>query len=255
MTNMNIRPAFRYRLNEAVKGAAIFFGVMILVTAGIAGLIFYTTDRGGTISGSFSGFGISAAIAMLITGICTIREDLRLMLQNGVGRRTVFAAEVLVILIVSLLLAVAGELLIVVGQAATSGWQNFYITDLFQIAFFSGTGENLSLAAHLECILCFLGLYTSFNLAGIFCSLLFYRLNKMWTIIVAVGTPLFFFVGLPVLLAQKLIPDFLISAVGWIFRFAFSTTWAMLLTLAVTAALIAAVNWLLLRRAPVKPVK
>jgi hypothetical protein len=77
----------------------------------------------------------------------------------------------------------------------------------------------------------------------------------MWTIIVAVGAPILIFVGLPVLVAWKGIPGFLSKAVQLLFRFSISSPWAMLLTLAAIVVLIAAINWLMLRRAPVKPAK
>jgi uncharacterized membrane protein (DUF485 family) len=90
---MNLYPAFRYRFGNAVRGAGIFTGIMVAIVILVIGGICYASWNGARVSGNFSAFGLSAAIAVFVTGICTIREDLRLMLQNGVGRRTVFAAE------------------------------------------------------------------------------------------------------------------------------------------------------------------
>jgi len=253
--NMNIMPAFRYRLAEAVKGALIFFGIMVLSMTGVTSVIFYIGIQGGHISGNFSGFGIAAAIMMFVIGICTIREDLRLMLQNGMGRRTVFVTELLTIVTVALLLAALGELLVIAGQAVTSGWSNYYITDIFQIVYFSEMGAHLTLTAHIASMACFFALYVCANLAGMFFSLLFYRLNKAWTIIVAIGAPLLLIFGLPNLLFWRGNPSFLSTALTKLFAFSFSTPWTLLLTFAVCAVLIAVVNWLMLRRAPVKPAK
>jgi len=255
MKRMNLVPAYRYRFGGAMKGAAVFFGIMILMTALVFCSLLYATWKGAEGTINFAAFGFAAMITMFVTGICTIREDLRLMLQNGVGRRTVFTAELLVILSVSLLLGLAGELLVAVSQIATSHWQNFYIWDIFQLLFFNEMGKDLTFAAHIQSMLCSFGLYTCANLTGIFVSLLFYRLNKVWTIIVAVGTPIFFFIGLPLLMAWHVIPRCFVDAVGSLVSFSLHSSWNMLLVFVVTAALTAIMNWLLLHRAPVKPIK
>ncbi len=255
MSRMNIAPAFRYRFADTARGAAVFFVIMVLVMLGFSSLITFTVNHGGRASGSFSAFGISAAVAMFVMGICTIREDVRLMLQSGVGRRTVFTVELLVMLLISLMLAAAGELLLAVTQAAVSSLRDLYVTDLFQMLFFRDMGRDLTLAAHLQSILCYFGLYACANFTGMFISLVFYRLNKMWTIVVAVGAPIFFFVGLPLLIAWQVFPDFLGKAVIRLMTFSFTSPWTLLLTFSVTIVLISAVNWLLFRRAPVKPVK
>ncbi|NLM77065.1 MAG: hypothetical protein GX173_03150, partial [Ruminococcaceae bacterium] len=45
---------------------------------------------------SFTGFGFAAAIFLFISGIVAIREDLRLFMQNGIGRKTTFVIQILI---------------------------------------------------------------------------------------------------------------------------------------------------------------
>jgi hypothetical protein len=139
MNTMNIRPAFQYRFLDTLKGVGIFYAIMAVLMAGISCLVFYAVSKGGKVSVSFFAFEFAAAITLFVMGITTIREDMRLMLQIGIGRRTIFVTELLVALSVSLLLAIAGELLIAVGQVVITSRSEFFITEtpfLYNTLFF-----------------------------------------------------------------------------------------------------------------------
>lgn len=255
MNTMNLRPAYKYRFCDMVKGIGFFYAIMVVVMTSVICLVSFEVSNGSNVSGSFAAFVFAATIALFVMGITTIREDMRLMLQNGIGRRTIFVTELLVVLSVSLLLAVAGELLIAIGQAVTASRSDFFITDLYQILYTDGINFNLALGEHFESIALAFGIYMCANLAGMFISLLFYRLNKMWTLIVAIGVPLLLIIGLPMLLTRGSAGRFLESVFGMMLEFALSSPWALLLCFLLAAVLIGIVNWLMMRRAPVKPVK
>lgn len=251
MNTMNIRPAFRYRFCDMLKGVGVFYAIMIIVILGIISLVSYEISNGSNASGSFSAFVLAATIMMFVTGITTIREDMRFMLQNGIGRRTILVTELLVTLSVSFLLAIAGELLIAIGQAVTANQSQFYITEIYQILFADGINYTLSWGQHLESIALAFSIYTCANLVGMFISLLFYRLNKMWTLIVAIGVPLLLIIGLPMALTKTSAGRWLQSIFGLIFEFALSSPWALLFCFLLAAVLTGMVNWLMMRRAPV----
>ncbi|MGI6648979.1 MAG: hypothetical protein ACOX5W_07955 [Bacillota bacterium] len=249
MNTMNIRPAFQYRFLDTLKGVGIFYAIMAVLMAGISCLVFYAVSKGGKVSVSFFAFEFAAAITLFVMGITTIREDMRLMLQNGIGRRTIFVTELLVALSVSLLLAIAGELLIAVGQVVITSRSEFFITDLFQIIYANGINYNLTLGARFESIVLAFGLYTFVYLAGMFISLLFYRLNKIWTLIVAIGAPLLLIMGLRIALTPG---SFLALALGTMLEFALSSPWALFLCFLLAAVLISFLNLIAIRRAPIK---
>lgn len=251
MGTMNLRPVFRYRFRETLKSTGVVLAIMVVIMAGLTGLISYSGSDG-QVSGSISLLSFALTISLFIMGISMIREDLRLMLQNGIGRRTIFAAELLAALSVSLLLAVAGELLLTFWQAITASQPGLVVTDLYQLLYTSGTADNPSFRQHAESIALFFILFTWAHLAGIFISLLFYSLNKMWTLIVAIGTPLLLFLALRTAHPVK---PFLEAVFGAVSEFALNSPWALFLCFFSITLLIVILTWPLIRQAPIKPAK
>lgn len=243
---MNIRPSFLFRLRESLRSAAAFFVIYLLAITGIFVISLSVVDRGTAVSG----YEVSACITVFVFGIVTIREDLRLGLQNGVSRRTVYRAALLSTLIVTLLLAAAGELLAIAGQALIVNIGEIEMYSIYQLLF-ANTVSWLSapLSLHLGSILFTFVLLNCANFAGSFISLVFYRLNKLWTIVVAVGTPIFLGFVLPLALDRAEIdlvsPFMKLTASPLTFTAFF----------AAIAVIVAVLNRLLLLRAPIKAAK
>jgi hypothetical protein len=251
MNTMNIRPAFQYRLSNTVKGLGLvaFYAIMVVVIAGAIFSISHKASNGSIVLSTFSVFDLAAPFTLFVMGISTIREDIRLMVQNGIGRRTVFVTELLVALSVSLLLAVAGELLISIGQALAATWPEFSITDLYQILY--ANGVNLSFGIDFERIALAFSICTFANLAGMFISLLYYRLNKAWTLAVSIGVPLLLIFGLPMMLTRSGIGHLLEHLLHMVLDFILSGPWALSLCFLLATVLTCILNWLMMRRAPV----
>lgn len=248
MKTMNLKPAFTYRFLNNIKGIGIFILIMILIFV-LMSVSFVTFLSGGNSSMHFSAFTIASAITMFIVGIVSIREDLRLFLQNGIGRKTVFLTALFSSFAAALSLAVAGELLLRAEQALTAAFSGFTVTDMFYLFFTPGKDAAVPFSLSLLSALFSFLLITCASLSGIFISLLFYRLNKAWTLIVAIGGPILLFNGIPFLLYRCRV------SLQPFIRFLFSSPWTAILFLLVVAALFALIDFLLLRRAPVKPVK
>lgn len=256
MTTMNIRPAFSYRFLDSLKGAGIFFGIMALVIAAVcASFIRATISFGNSSYGTLTAYGFSAGITVFVFGICTVREDLRLCLQHGVSRRTVFAVQLLSASCICLILAVAGELLLAAAQAAMHNNQNLNIGDLYQVIYTDISVRELTFVQHLESAFLNLSLLLSANMAGMFISLMFYRLNKAWTIVVAVGAPLFFFAVLPILLSLSNLSRLLSRPFAALANWLLSDPWAGVLFFMLTAAVLAVFCLLMVRHAPIKASK
>lgn len=253
MRTMNIRPAFRYRFQSSMRSAVGFFGIMVLITAALAASFIRTTVSfgGEAVSGSVSAYGFASCITVFVLGICSVREDLRLAIQHGVSRRTVFVSELLSTLAVCLFLAAAGELLLATAQAVTAGYENLHITDMYYGIYADWQLQEYSIGQHIEAMFFNLSLLLFANIAGMLLSLMFYRLNKAWTVIVAVGAPVIFFIGLPILMnaagpAPKM-SRLLTGFVDWVL----SSPWVWIFVFILAAVVIAIINWLLIRRAPV----
>jgi hypothetical protein len=179
-----------------------------------------------------------------------VREDLRLGIQNGVSRRTVFFSTLFSSILSALVLAVAGDLLTVGTQALTKGLGNTEVSSLYQLFFANDVAWLAApLGMHLGSILFTFAMLTSANLFGSFISLVFFRLNKMWTIIVAVGVPITVGWILPLVLSSlgvSLLPfiNKILASPSTLFCF-----------FALCAVAAAAFNRLLMLRAPIKAAK
>lgn len=248
MTHNHLGKALRYKLRSSLPGIAIFYAISIAVLFGILIGILQLIVKIDGMENSISGFGMAAAIMVFVVGIVTIREDLRLFIQHGIGRRTIFIMESLAILIVSMILALGERLLMMAGALITQHNPNVNVYDLYQNLFMADSVGKSPLITQIESLLAFFAVIAFTYFTGMLISLVFYRLNKLWTVIVAVGAPLFLFVGLPVLISYTDLsfdaPTNFILSSPWIFTGC---------TLAAAAAL-AFLNWLLLRRAPIKTI-
>lgn len=242
---MNLGPAYRYQFKSLLKGSAVFYLIMaVIITAFLA----VTVNFGGSSSTNFGGYGISVAIYMFVIGIVYIRSDLRLCLQFGVSRRTAFLSEMLSLLSISALLAIAGELVTALIQAVASGNPNIFVFDFYQLIYLGTDRVLTTFGQHIMSALTNTSLFFCACTVGIFFSLLFWRLNKLWTIVVAILIP-FAINGVPYLLI-KLGVDFK-PFFAWIA----SSPFCFILTCLVIAAAAAVIDWLLLRRANIKAAK
>lgn len=251
---MNILPAFRFRFRESLKVVGTFYLVMILITAAltIGYISFYVSSEDGSISGSFSAFAMASSCALFVTGICSVREDLRLCIQHGVSRITSFVSGLLAALLSCIILAASGELLTAVAQAVTADYENYFVSDLYQMLYADGKFASLSLGGHIVSIVFNFSMMASAYMAGMFISMVFYRLNKAWTIVVAVGAPVFVFAVLPILMqaagSESFVSRMLAGLVDWIL----SSPWAWISFFIIGAVVLIILDWLLMRRAPIK---
>jgi len=243
---MHLKSAFRYQFKSALKSAIIFCLIMLAILAvfSILAVGGYEESRA-----TFVGYGFSAAIFMFVIGIVSIRSDLRLCLQLGISRRSAFVSEIFALLALSAALAVVGELITGAAQAAvlTAPSKHVFVGDLYQMMYLQNGFLQLGFFQHILSALCNIGLIWATCLFGMFFSLMFWRLNKAWTVIVAISIPILLNV-VPWLLAKAGFdpaPFF-----TWMLRSPFF----YILTCLVIAVFIGVINWLLLRRANIKAV-
>ena len=255
MKTMRLKPALQYRIPDLLKGAGIFYGIMVLVLLVIYTLLTITVGRDSNSTGSFSGYGMASTISTFIFGLCMIRSDLRLLLQNGASRRTAYAATLCAAVVVALLLAVAGELLSTAAQVLLAGQSSFRVTDIYWLTFAPEGPGSASLLQHIESIACYFGLFLSAFLCGGFLSMLYYRLNTFWTWLVSIAVPVLLFAGGPLLAIRLAQFPFFVDFVNFIGSMLMGSPWTFCLLFLFIGAVFAAVTWLLLRRAPVKAAK
>lgn len=256
MSKMNIRPVFLTRFQSSLRGAGIFYLIMIIINAGIAGSYAWAYSRVGTSSGivSFNGQGFAAGIMLFISGIICIREDLRMGIQHGVSRQTAFVSTVLSTVLIAFILSVAGEILMAVTKASMLNYPSFNIDNMYHIIFPDALTNTPPIIRHIESIIITFSALLLAYMTGIFVSLVYFRLNKVWTVIVSIGVPVFFTIILPILLGLYT-PMWLSRLVQGLIEWALSGPWNLILSYTAAAVIAAVLNWLLLRRAPIMAAK
>lgn len=248
--HMNLKPAFRYQFRDYFKGTGVFFLAMAVIVA--VSLILATYSQHGNIS--FSGFGVAAAICLFILGIVTPRSNLRLCAQFGVSRRTAFISLLLAALVDTVILSLAGELLLYIGQSVGTGIGNLFFADLYQLIYLGTHPMFLSISQHVMSVLLNSSLILLLFVFGMFFTFLFWRLNKVWTIIVAVAIPILINV-IPALLYKLnfslLSPaiDRFIHGLRHIFA---SSVWNLMALFLLLSVILAGIDWLLIRRANIR---
>ena len=238
---MNLKPTFRYQFINCMRAAAIVYPILIAIVAVLL------IGAANSSSVSFTGYCITTTIFMFVIGVTNIRSDLRLCLQFGVSRRTAFVSELLAVLSASAVLAVAGELLIGIAQIISTSKSNYFIADIYQLIYLEGE-FNLTFIQHIISALFSTSLMFTSCLLGMFFSLMFWRLNKLWTVFAAISIPLLIN-GVPALLYKAgadLTP---------LFNWLLSSPFNFVLFFLLAAAMIGIINWLILRNANIKAAK
>lgn len=122
---MRFAPVFKYRMRDCAISMLMIIAVMIaltlLVQVGVLAFGQFTPEDGFEETTSTMNFTMPYAIFMFILGIISIREDLRLGIQNGASRGTSFLANLSCMAATSLLLALSGVAFYLVWNALDTG--------------------------------------------------------------------------------------------------------------------------------------
>lgn len=237
---MNFLPIFKYRLKDDLKAVVVFLLVtllcMVLVIYGVMIMVAEMDDR------VVSNFSIALTVFSFVIGIVTVREDLRLGIQNGVSRGTSLAA-CFSANVVAALVASAGvtfvEWLSVVTQEAT----NASLMSLYAFIY----GYDSSAAGQFKSFLLSFVWSGSAAFVGSFLSLMYWRLSKLWRWIVTLGMG----AVLILLLNTATISVGFLNAVVSFFRWLGAAPLNLCVFLICVGAVFAVFDWLLARKAPI----
>jgi len=253
MAKLRLKTAFQYCLRDGLKTIGIFFGIMLAVHAALAAAILIFSNPGSS-AGSISLYESAAMVTLFVTGIVSVRENLRLLIQHGIGRRTAFISEIGVAAALALIAALAGELLISASQALLSGSAQIQYLSFYQMAFNDGQ-IAAGLGARLMAAALGFAVYFTGYLLGMLISLIFYRLPKAWKIVVAVGVPVFFALIVPLSVATptgRAIFSWLAEPLARLLDFTFRAPGNYLCVSLLFCLLVACFCQLLMRRAPIR---
>ena len=237
---MNFLPIFKYRLKDDLKAVGVFLLVTLLcMVLVIYGIMIMVSEINGRV---ISNFSIALTVFSFVLGIVTVREDLRLGIQNGVSRGTSLAACFTANVVASLAAAL-GVTLVEWLSVATQNTTNAALVSFYAMIY----GEDASLAGQLRSFLLSFVWSGSAVFVGSFLSLLYWRLSKLWRWIVSLGMG----AALILLLNATMIVGGLMDRVLAFFRWLGEAPVNLCIFLVGVAIVFAVFDWLLTRKAPI----
>ncbi len=237
---MNFLPIFKYRLKDDLKAVGVFLIVTLLcMVLVIYGIMIMVSEINGRV---ISNFSIALTVFSFVLGIVTVREDLRLGIQNGVSRGTSLAACFTANVVASMVAAL-GVTLVEWLSVATQDTTNAALMSFYAMIY----GEDLSLSGQLRSFLLSFVWSGSAVFVGSFLSLLYWRLTKLWRWIVSLGMG----AALLLLMNATLIVGGFMDAVLSFFRWLGEAPLNLSMFLVGVAVVFAVFDWLLTRKAPI----
>ena len=237
---MNFLPIFKYRLKDDLKAVGVFLLVTLLCTVlviyGVLIMVSAIDER------VVSNFSIALTVFSFVIGIVTVREDLRLGIQNGVSRGTSLAACFTANVVASMVAAL-GVTLVEWLSVATQDTTNAALMSFYAMIY----GEDLSLSGQLRSFLLSFVWSGSAVFVGSFLSLLYWRLSKLWRWIVSLGMG----AALLLLMNAAVISGRLMDKVLSFFRWLGEAPLNLSMFLIGVAVVFAVIDWLLTRKAPI----
>lgn len=237
---MKILSPFKYQMRDSFK--TLFYYYMLLALVAIINIITLAVFTGGSVSYSYE---MSTMIMMFVFGLCTFTEPFKMLIQNGISRRSFFLSRVLSMLATVLIATVIEQLLYVVC---------FYIGERFPefvvMRMFSYGDHSKFLLSFADMILTF-GMYAALYSLGSVTNLVFYRLGKLGRALVGAGVPIFFFIVLPVL-DTTVLSGTLFATLVKCLQLIVKTGLSLGTTFAVVTVVAMGLSWLLMRRAVIK---
>ena len=254
--NTRFGRAFRYEMRNYFRAVAVLWLVMALLPAAMLALAYFLAGET-AMESSFNGYSMAVGMFGLILGMVGLRENQRVLNQNGVSRRSAFLADVAALAVAAVLVAVGVSVIMGAYQAVLGGEGRLLITDLYQLIYEpSSAGTDLGALVRSAVFSAVAGWMLA--AMGQFCSALYWRLNKFWTILVSVTVPLVLIFGsVPLIswLGTTSAGRAAVEALAAFGQFLAASPWNAAAVLLAMGAAFFALSWLLLRRAMIRPAK
>ena len=237
---MNFRPIFRNRFKYDMKVVALFMALLLLCNAFIVALLLVVSAQ---VQGqAFSNFSVAMSCFTLAIGAASVREDLRLGIQNGVSRGTSLTASFTANIAVAMVAALCVTLV---------EWACINLRGTVRIGFYSifalVYGEDASVPGQFRSFLLNFLWCGSMVFVGSFLSLMYWRLSKLWRWVVSLGMG----AALILLLSATMIVGGFMDRVLAFFRWLGEAPVNLCICLVGVAVVFAVFDWLLTRRAPI----
>lgn len=250
---MNILASYRYQLSDHKNAIAIFYFVIIvgaLVLGGLLSFVVSPTDTG--VSVNFGGNEMITLVFLFVVGLCTFKDIFLFSLQNGVSRKSLFAAKLLTIVSVAAIMSAADSILYLLSKGL---FLLFGISDYAEAktmyAGIYGVSDQSAMVLQIKNFFLELVLAMAVMAAGYLITVLFYRLNKSGKIAVSVGIPILFLFVIP-FVEMSYSKGAITRELQNLMILLLSTPVRITISSLLAFALFSAVSYLLMRKAAIK---
>ena len=224
--NTRFGRAFRYEVRNYFRAVAILWLVMALIPAAMLAITYFLAGET-ALEGSFNGYSIAVGVFGLVLGMVGLRENQRVLNQMGAY------------------------------QTVLGGQGRLLITDLYQVIY-EGPSAGAGIGGLVRGAIFSAAVGWMLAALGQFCSALYWRLNKFWTILISVTVPLVLIFGsVPLIswLGTTSAGRAAVEALAAFGQFLAASPWNAAAVLLAMGAAFFALSWLLLRRAMIRPAK
>ena len=118
--NTRFGRAFRYEVRNYFRAVAILWLVMALIPAAMLAITYFLAGET-AMEGSFNGYSIAVGMFGLVLGMVGLRENQRVLNQNGVSRRSAFLADVAALAVAAVLVAAGVTVIMGAYQTVLGG--------------------------------------------------------------------------------------------------------------------------------------
>ena len=245
--NTRFGRAFRYEVRNYFRAVAILWLVMALIPAAMLAITYFLAGET-AMEGSFNGYSIAVGMFGLVLGMVGLRENQRVLNQNGVSRRSAFLADVAALAVAAVLVAAGVTVIMGAYQTVLGGQGRLLITDLYQVIY-EGPSAGAGIGGLVRGAIFSAAVGWMLAALGQFCSALYWRLNKFWTILIFGSVPLISWLG------TTSAGRAAVEALAAFGQFLAASPWNAAAVLLAMGAAFFALSWLLLRRAMIRPAK
>ena len=250
---MKLKQSIRYQLADFIGPVIVYYGIVAAahVVLFLAWIFTPATIHLG------GGLTVFSGLFLFICGLCSFHDNLPMHLQNGVSRKTMYTAWLVVTVIVSAAMAAADTVLAtlidLLNLPIWRGSSNMFLS-LFDL---EGMGFGATFVNTLFSFPFSFVLLALLMTLGYFLVVFFYRLPVKLRIVVGACAGFLLFFGVPgvKILDTNLLGEglraFFRQYLEPALEFIWENPFALMGTWAVAAVALAAVTWLILRRTTV----
>jgi len=242
----------RYQMRSMRKGAVVFGIVMLAVVLVSVFVALLAKVEGIT----FMSVEISAAITVGVCGLNAFKESFEFGLQNGVTRKHLYVGTILSGAGLALLYAVMEEALVLITFIAERVADNLVWLSLTDGLLYPLHFQEISgVLGRIENVAFNFAVNLALFMIGYFVTAAYYHMSKLVKLVVSIGVPVFFIIVFPVLDLLLLDGRFyaeLAELFARCFGLVSGNPWCAVATCTVTAGVMTALTWPLIRRAVIK---